>query len=31
MIGSTMAAALENVEKAGEIGVEISVRILQAC
>ena len=29
MIGSTMAAALENVEKAGEIGVEISVRVLQ--
>ena len=29
MTGSTMATALENIEKAGEIGVEISVRILQ--
>src|ERR1700730_3113642 len=29
MLGSTMASALENVEKAGEIGVQISVRILQ--
>jgi hypothetical protein len=29
MLGLTMAAAFENIEKTGEIGIDISVRILQ--
>ena len=29
MLGLAMAAAFENVEKAGEIGIEIGVRVLQ--